>query len=204
MWKSLRSIFPNIRLNGCHFHYCQAIYRHVQEYGMAVAYRESERVREVVQMVFALPMLPLECVEVGFAYVQQKAEALDMEQLFSYIKKYWFGQGATAGWTPKDWVVFGVWTRTNNDLEGWHRRLNAMFANPHPNLYQCIGVLFSEAKTAKFQVSMVAHGAMSKSSTTLTVRRQKQLGALWSRLTERDITVSGFLKEARCLMPSFN
>ena len=42
-----------------------------------------------------------------------------LKPLISYVDKQWFHK-----FTPEDWCVYRQTTRTNNDVEGWHNRLN--------------------------------------------------------------------------------
>ena len=38
MWQSVRGLLPGVRLVGCLFHYCQALYRHVESLGLQRSY----------------------------------------------------------------------------------------------------------------------------------------------------------------------
>ena len=68
----------------------------------------------------ALPFLPCEHIEPAFRILEGRVSN-DMEhQLTTYIDNTWIvGQ-----WKPKDWSVFNQTVRTNNDVEGWHLRIN--------------------------------------------------------------------------------
>ena len=71
----------------------------------------------------SLPLLPHEHVhrvfEMVIADIGEDVPALG--HLVGYMRTTWL-EGAV--FRPHDWVVFGQSTRTNNDLEGWHYRLN--------------------------------------------------------------------------------
>ena len=41
--------------------------------------------------------------------------------------------------------VHGLSTRTNNDTEGYHRRLNKRVGDCHVNIYKLINILYEEA-----------------------------------------------------------
>ena len=69
----------------------------------------------------ALPLLPPEHIRPVFNHYKPTAPTEPLQQLYSYMLDTWIS-GST--WTPVDWSVFGVAVRTNNDLEGWHTRLN--------------------------------------------------------------------------------
>ncbi|XP_022297652.2 uncharacterized protein LOC111107015 [Crassostrea virginica] len=71
MWRAIQERFPGFTIQGCIFHWTQAVYRKVQEIGL-----QRHWIRNPV---FPVP----------------------------------------------NWSVFMLSVRTNNDLEGWHNRLNA-------------------------------------------------------------------------------
>jgi len=49
-------------------------------------------------------------------------------------------------WPPSMWSVFRQPVRTNNDVEGWHCRLNVKANRGRLNLYQLIQLLHAESQ----------------------------------------------------------
>ena len=45
---------------------------------------------------------------------------------------------------PALWNLKGVTRRTNNNLEGWHARLNRLIGKAHPNLFQFLETIVQE------------------------------------------------------------
>jgi len=43
------------------------------------------------------------------------------ESLVSYVNDTWI---SSRFWPPSSWCAFQSWIRTNNDVDGWHNRLN--------------------------------------------------------------------------------
>jgi hypothetical protein len=87
----------------------------------------------------ALGFAPLLLVRNLFdTFRRQSSQTLD--QLFTYFEQQWL-----VAISAKMWNVYGVGIRTNNDCEGWHRRLNAiMSSRHHPNIWACISILRDE------------------------------------------------------------
>ena len=76
---------------------------------------------------------------------QQKPSTLpQFDSLLSYFENTWLDGGQFA---PAMWSVFEQdGNRTNNHLEGWHRKFNAVISRPHPNIYQLVDVIKGENK----------------------------------------------------------
>jgi len=53
------------------------------------------------------------------------------------------------------WSVFGQSVRTNNDVEGWHRRLNGKTSHGQLNLYLLLRLLGGEAALVDVNVNLV-------------------------------------------------
>jgi len=48
-WKALGQVFPDTVIKGCMFHFTQAIWRHVQQYGLQQAHNAKTNVYTIVQ-----------------------------------------------------------------------------------------------------------------------------------------------------------
>ena len=59
-WKAFSTIFPLTDRKGCHFHWTQALWRKVQDLGLAVEYNSKLKVKKFIRRLFALPFLPSE------------------------------------------------------------------------------------------------------------------------------------------------
>ncbi len=55
--------FPGIKCKGCHFHYCQALWRKMVELGMKKSYEEDYELRDWLRLFMALPLVPVELVK---------------------------------------------------------------------------------------------------------------------------------------------
>ena len=57
IWKGLRSVFDEPDINGCAFHWGQAVWRQVQQLENQVAYSRRDDVYMFIRKVMALPFL---------------------------------------------------------------------------------------------------------------------------------------------------
>ncbi|XP_003369011.1 conserved hypothetical protein, partial [Trichinella spiralis] len=54
---AIRGYFPNTRVQGCYFHFCQAVHRKVGELGLKTRYRQHEETRRKIRMLLATAYL---------------------------------------------------------------------------------------------------------------------------------------------------
>ena len=123
MWQSARGLLPNIRLVGCLFHYCQALYRQLQTLHLANSYQTDPGTKFLARCFMALPVLPPEHIPQIFEVLAQRAARAnqDLNPFVLYVRTQWiYGPVFSA----RDISVFGMDTRTNNDVEGYHSRIN--------------------------------------------------------------------------------
>ena len=116
-----------------------------------------------------------------------------IRHLMNYVSETWFNSTV---WRPRDICAYQRLVRTNNDVEGYHLRLNTKCHDRHPPIYSLIKLLYDEAKLVKFNCKLV-------SSQTVKVTRRKQttdhnlyLKMLWDAYDEGSISEEDLLNEA--------
>ena len=97
--------------------------------------------------------------------------------------------------------VFNRSIRTNNDTEGWHRRLNAKAARGQLDLYLLLQLLKDEALLAQIQLDLL------KESYVTRVQRShhttKRLFILWDEFAAGEKTARQLLRAASRMAPVF-
>lgn len=139
LWKSMDNIFPGVTGQGCHFHQCQAVYRQLSTLGLRQEYVENEDIRKVVKRLFALALLPKEHIVGAFYFLRDRADELgnhQLDQLVNYFQPNWL---ESRTFPVSSWSVYRQHIRTNNDIEGWHNRLNAVIPHERPNMNLLFG-----------------------------------------------------------------
>ncbi|KRZ51174.1 hypothetical protein T02_9216 [Trichinella nativa] len=102
----VRGYFPNTRVQGCYFHFCQAVHRKVE-------------------MLLATAFLPVPQVDTGVRLLEAGTTGT-VGALFQYFRQEWMTDERLPLWN-----VYNVNMRTINHLEGWHSRLNRKVGKGH-------------------------------------------------------------------------
>ena len=74
-----------------------------------------------LRWVMALPFLQAEVIPQAFSKLEEEAKDEALSEVCVYTSGTWINN---AVWPPESWSVFMQWICTNNDVEGWHNRLN--------------------------------------------------------------------------------
>ena len=110
------------------FHWSQALWRRIQDEGLAPTYRQRKNTSKHLRELMCLPFLPAEKIVQTFRDFQNfhfllptHPEAL--HKVVQYTEDNWINSSI---WDPSCWSVFGRAVRTNNDTEVWHHHLNIL------------------------------------------------------------------------------
>ena len=153
-----------------------------------------------VKQVYALPYLPRRHIRDAFEELNQRAQ--DSEQLrglFEYIRATWFNSTV---WAVGNWCSFKRRVRTNNDCEGWHRRLKHRAGKEKLPLYELVGLLLTEAKLVNLQLQLVREQSLSSMQRKASKDHQKRLTELWDLYQAELITTHKFLTDCKSCVPS--
>jgi hypothetical protein len=125
--------FPQVAVNGCHFHFCQAIYRKVQSLGLQQEYRgNTYGLRDFTRQLGGLALVPLAVVRPLFQQLRATTPPLAaVPLLVEYFQQQWIDSCP-----PRLWNCYAIeGAKTNNYLEGFHNKLNSCFQRRHPNIF---------------------------------------------------------------------
>ncbi|KAI0220396.1 hypothetical protein LSAT2_028071 [Lamellibrachia satsuma] len=187
-WRAADRVMPDIRCQGCAFHWGQAVWRKAQELGLRRVYLEDNATFMYVRKLMALPLLPAEHISPVFAVLERKARAEPLEALVAYIKETWI---TSRMWPPTSWSVFGQSVRTNNDVEGWHHGFNTK-AKQMP-FYQLTSQLYEEAAQIELTLRLVSEGKLRRHQKKTFRHLQGKVAMQW------DLYRSGEKTAMQCL-----
>jgi hypothetical protein len=98
-------------------------------------------------------------------------------------------------WKPASWTVYRQSVRTNNDVEGWHHRINRKAQKPNFQMYILIVLLHKEARLLRTRLKMVTEGKLRRYQRKKTQELQHRIVALCDKYSEEEITVNQLLKK---------
>jgi hypothetical protein len=120
---AIPSEFPATNVRGCFFHFCQSLWRKVQELGMTTVYRQNRSVKKVIRKVMSLGYLPTAVVRMTFNLIYTSRSMSRLMNTVPALRDFitYFHQNYIDGlFNPALWNVFDrdVDFRTNNHMEG--------------------------------------------------------------------------------------
>ncbi|XP_046565807.1 uncharacterized protein LOC124274487 [Haliotis rubra] len=83
----------------------------------------------------ALAILPAAHIRPVFRQLKMRASSQKLVDLCDYMERQWMSHSI---FTVVSWCVFNQSVRTNNNVEGWHRRMNVQTSDQQLGLYKLI------------------------------------------------------------------
>jgi len=132
--------FPGITVQGCYFHFKQALWRAIQRLGLVNSYRNSRRLKKCVKKVMALGFLPIAIVRINFDRLRLARGTRQLIREYPSLRDFltYFKNNYIDGiFPPRVWNVFNrrMEIRTNNHVESYHRRWNQAVGVRHPSIW---------------------------------------------------------------------
>jgi len=98
------------------------------------------------------PCLPAQTIAATLQQLESEATTAAQRQLCDYIRLTWIDSST---WPPSSWSVFKRSVRSNNDVEGWHRRLNQKASRGQLNTYLLLQLLGTETELVEVQLTLL-------------------------------------------------
>ena len=115
-------------------------------------YASDDDTFKFLSKIMALCFLPTEHIIQIFHRLEQKATTDALTPLLQYISRTWID---SVIWPPACWSVYYQLVHTNNNLEGWHNRLNAR-GRAEMNFYMLVALHYDKSSMIPVQVQLVS------------------------------------------------
>ena len=122
---ALVTVFPDIDVHGCRFHFGQALIKKIKAVGLQSDYLNTPAVKKWGKKYVALCTLPANLIPDELAKLQRETTNYPnrftkqkMKKFEAYFIKIWMRQK-----TPECFSTFGLRHRTNNSVESLHSQM---------------------------------------------------------------------------------
>lgn len=159
--------------------------------GLQTAYCQHRSLYRHLRKMLALPFLPAEHIEAAFTELRGAIDDERVLQLEAYIELSWL---SSSTWSVGEWSVFMKPVRTNNDCEGWHRRLNVRARRGMLPFYLLVELLYEEARLVQLTAMMVSDKRLKRYQRKVYASVQSKLFALWDDYLHSRRTTSSLLR----------
>ncbi|CAF0949225.1 unnamed protein product [Brachionus calyciflorus] len=134
---SINTVFKEVQIKGCWFHFCQAVKRRLFSFGYKTEYLNNWDFRFWIRRFLVLPLIPIEYLERALEIIISEIPFKN-ENLISFVK-YFIKQWVNGEISPLIWNHHKTdKRRTNNDLEGFHSGLKKSGLKVHPKVSDMI------------------------------------------------------------------
>jgi hypothetical protein len=144
----------------------------------------------------ALPFLPANMIPREFERIKDVADGA-MPQLFDYVESNWIQASL---WKPAVWSGYGKAIRTNNDVEGWHRRVNHKAKKGQLPFYLMIQLLRDEASKVDLHARLVSRGKLTRYQRRTYRGMQKRIFEYWDEYVAGTRTATQLLEACSYLV----
>ena len=163
---ALHTVFPDITIQGCFYHLSQAIYRKVQNEGLQVQYQNDVDLNMCIRSMAALAFVPVNDIVESFETFSDNIPEV-AQPVVDYFEDTYIGRQQRRGrrnprfphtmWSIHERVVNNL-PRTNNNVEGWHRHMQANISAYHPNFWHFLIILRREQALNEVAITQMLAG----------------------------------------------
>ena len=189
MIRELEGVFPDVGIQGCLFHFCQCVWRHIQANSeLREPYMKDDDFALELRMFTALAFVPLRDVRTSFKSLLQsdfvRTNQDVLRSFLNYFETTWIGRPRVPPRIKLEWwnvyepTLRGL-GRTNNVVEAWHSAFSGRLGITNPRVCQLIEYLQLEQARAEFIVTnTLAQGNNLPKAKVVYRDRQKRLQEL--------------------------
>lgn len=199
---AIEKYFPNVT-KGCYFHLQQSVYRKVIELGCKTNYENDGQFAHHIKCISALAFLPEDEVEEAFRMLTNHSDfPVEATQIAGYFHKTYIGLNQPGSNVGRPLFQIKFWNvndrtrnnehRTNNQVEGWHRRFQSVLSCGNPGFFTCVKALKREQMNTINKVNRLQAGFPVKKKKTKYVALNNRLKKIVDEREER--TVMEFLR----------
>ncbi|XP_046563982.1 uncharacterized protein LOC124272806 [Haliotis rubra] len=181
VWRAVRGLLPMVEIRGCVFHWEQAIRRKVQALGLDNEFHKGQESYRTIKKLMALPYLHHRHIPDQFAAIKATTEDTSLYPLCTYEENTWL---FSTVWPITSWSVYGMTVRTNNDCEGWHKKVNQAAGKRNLEFFLLVNLLHKEALYVPQVPQLLAWDQLSRHQSRKTRAFNQQIQDIWTEYSQ--------------------
>ena len=151
------------------------------------------KTHKFLRRLFALPFLPAEYIEPVFNSIDCfPGMNASLKKLLDYIRTTWISSTVHP---PATWSVFNGAIRTNNNCEGWHRRLNSKLKKNHLPLYPLIDLCAKEAARVPVVRQLIDDDKIQRQQRLSSMYLERELFKIFDKMIAGDLSATQMLSD---------
>ncbi|KRX74713.1 hypothetical protein T06_5189 [Trichinella sp. T6] len=135
--------FPGVQVQGCYFHFCQAVLRKVADLGLRTRYLHEAEIKTIIKMLLATAFLPLDEVPDAVDLLGRDVTG-SVAALFEYFREEWM--------TPNRMPLWNV-----------YHVINRQAGKRHLTFYELLRLLIDEQDSTETLLEQVTSGRVTAS-----------------------------------------
>ena len=172
---SFQTVFPGAERRGCYFHHTQCIWRKLQESpDILNNYNSDPDFALHVRQLGSLAFIPTPAVVSSFDILMATPFFNDHQRMLrpltDYYQDTWIGSRRRGRrraplfphslWNCYQATADGI-SRTNNLVEGWHKRFSALLGGTHPTIWRFVDAI-KEQSVTEMKINQLVAGNPSQ------------------------------------------
>lgn len=164
-------VFPGTDISGCFFHLCSNIWKRIQASGLQQRYNNDAEFSLHLRMIAAVAFVPPNDVIAMFEDITDEIRNTfntDADAVLDYVEDTYIGRYRRNAPRRPPLFAIHMWNmyhrthdempRTNNHIEGWHRRFQSLCAGWHPTFWKFINILKKEQSINRAEILQAQGG----------------------------------------------
>ncbi|KAK3085388.1 hypothetical protein FSP39_002601, partial [Pinctada imbricata] len=184
-WKSIQDICPGTSIQGCAFHWGQAVMRKVANLGLKSTYDQRKTTHQFIKKLLCLPLLPAAHILPTYQSLRESATTQQLTDLLDYLKQHMVEQQRLECPAVECFQA-----------DSWHRRFIGRAGGDKLHFYRLVPALKREAETIDITVQLVNEQQLTRYQRQTHKKTQQKLEDLWDRYEDKQIKTSVFLDAA--------
>ncbi|XP_078504918.1 uncharacterized protein LOC144763312 isoform X2 [Lissotriton helveticus] len=174
---AVKSVFPEIQIQGCYYHFMQAIWRSIQRHDLQLKYSTDSLLAHNLKLLCSLAFVPPQDVISTYEELQtthfycENQEIL--AQMLNYFEDNWVGRFSRTGRRTPEFAI-ELWNcmqsvqedtpQMNSKIEEWHNAFSQTISIKHCSLWKCLSTIQKEQSFQESKIAQCLSGEMQATS----------------------------------------